>query len=77
LLLFLSRPWYTVRFANCPPPGFGAPCQITVIGSVGGADAHAYLWVTMLSFLVILAILILRDLGVPRPIVDVRLIITE
>lgn len=60
LLFFLSRPWYNVRFANCPPPGFGAPCQITVIGSVGGADAHAYLWVTMLSFLVILAILILR-----------------
>jgi hypothetical protein len=27
---------------------------------VGGADAHAYLWVTMLPFLVILAILILR-----------------
>src|SRR5262245_54100029 len=51
LLFFLSGPWYDVRFADCPPPGFyarGRPCQITDITTVGGTAAHAYLWVTVL-----------------------------
>jgi hypothetical protein len=63
LLFFLSGVWYDVRFADCPPPGLfahGRPCQITDITSVGGTGGHAYLWVTVLPFLIIVAILVLR-----------------
>jgi len=52
-----------VRFALCPPPGryaHGLPCRITDITSVGGTGGHAYLWVSVLPFLIIVAILVLR-----------------
>jgi len=65
LLFFLSGPWYDVRFAECPPPGLYAhpqlhPCRITDITSVGGTAAHAYVWVTVLPSLIIVAVLVLR-----------------
>ena len=63
LCFFLSGPWYDVRFADCPRPGefaHGRPCQITDITSIGGTAAHAYLWVTVLPVLIIVAILALR-----------------
>jgi len=63
LLFFLSGPWYDVRLARCPLPGLYAhphPCQIRDLTSVGGTGGHAYLWVTVLPFLIIVAILVLR-----------------
>ncbi len=58
LLPFLSRPWYDVRFVNCPPDS--GRCQRSVIGSVDGSVAHGYLWLAVLPVLIIVVILILR-----------------
>jgi hypothetical protein len=63
LLFFLSGPWYDVRLADCPPKGLFAhrhPCRITDITSFGGTAAHAYLWITILPVLIIMAVLVLR-----------------
>jgi hypothetical protein len=62
LLALLPRPWYDVRLVTscimAPPPG--RRCHLTNIGSVQGTAAHAYLWLTVLPFLIIIAILVLR-----------------
>jgi hypothetical protein len=61
LLALLPRPWYDVRFVTaCHPAPQGRRCHLTNIGSVHGTDAHGYLWLTVLPFLIILAILVLR-----------------
>jgi len=62
LLFFLSGPWYDVRFVDGSPPGMFAHrrWRIAEITSVGGTGGHGYLWVTVLPFLIIVAILVLR-----------------
>jgi hypothetical protein len=52
LLALLPRPWYDVRLVTAG--------HLTEIGSVHGTAAHGYLWLTVLPFLIILAILVLR-----------------
>jgi hypothetical protein len=58
LLAFLTRPWFEVRFFNCPASR--NRCQSFVIGSVAGTDRHGYLWITVLPLLVIVTLLVLR-----------------
>jgi hypothetical protein len=60
LLHFVTRPWYDIRLAACPPPQIGGSCQITQLASVSGKDAHGYLWITILPVIAIVAVLILR-----------------
>ncbi len=59
LLFFLPRPWYDLRLAtNCNP--LRGTCRYQNWGSTAGTDAHGFLWLAVLPFLMILAILILR-----------------
>lgn len=62
LLTLLPQPWYDVRFVTAchRVRSRGRRCHLTNIGSVHGADAHGYLWLAVLPFLIILAILVLR-----------------
>jgi hypothetical protein len=69
LLFFLAGPWYHVRIAtSCNPTR--SVCTYRNLGSAAGTDAHGFLWVAVLPFLIILMILVLRaGLGrVPFPV---------
>jgi hypothetical protein len=60
LVAFLTRPWYDIRVVTCVPLP-GAPCQVdAVLGSASGTGLHDFLWLTALSLLLIVALLVVR-----------------